>query len=417
MQHFEDLLFVEEIPNKDEIECPVCLNILTDPHQVSCCGHNFCGPCIQSVIVKSHPSSCPLCKETGFKAFPDKKCSLMIDALEVYCIHKSSGCRWSGKLKSISSHLSQEDREGECDYQEVKCKHEDCQQRYQRRNLSQHEMEVCPYRPYQCEHCLLDGLYLSIMKHLNDSCALYPTHCPNNCASEKMPRCDLNDHLNVCPLQPVDCVFSWAGCNDKPLRKDVHVHSADTKHMTLLAVACGQLAKDNESLKEDNERIKETCKELKEENQRLSKDNDSFKYHIHCVMNVGSYPILPVEVASDKDVSHFYTGVCGHHMSAKVVLMKRSPASSVSISTTFKVFLAFHEGIYDTFNHQLPKIIATYKDKVLTLLDDTDIYWQLPHDVLNDVSKNTVYLPEGIVHKLVNLDGMYTRFSFEISVA
>uniref|UniRef100_A0A1X7SXG9 Uncharacterized protein n=1 Tax=Amphimedon queenslandica TaxID=400682 RepID=A0A1X7SXG9_AMPQE len=55
-----------------------------------------------------------------------------------------------------------------------------------------------------------------------------------------MPRGSLTAHANQeCPLGPVDCVFSWAGCNDKPLRKDVHVHTADTKHMTLLAVACG----------------------------------------------------------------------------------------------------------------------------------------------------------------------------------
>uniref|UniRef100_A0A1X7TS85 Uncharacterized protein n=1 Tax=Amphimedon queenslandica TaxID=400682 RepID=A0A1X7TS85_AMPQE len=61
---------------------------------------------------------------------------------------------------------------------------------------------------------------------------------------------------------PVDCVFSWAGCNDKPLRKDVHVHTADTKHMTLLAVACGQL-------KKENEQIKEEYQEMKQENQKL----------------------------------------------------------------------------------------------------------------------------------------------------
>ena len=267
MQHFQDLLFVEEVPNKDEIECPVCLNILTDPHQVSCCGHNFCGSCIESVKLQAQPapSSCPLCKETAFQAFPDKKCSLMIDALEVYCIHKGRGCQWIGKLKDIPAHLSQGEREGECDYQEVKCKHENCQQQYQRHNLSQHETEVCPYRPYECEHCLLEGVYLSgIMRHLSDdTCALYPVHCPNDCTAGEMPRCDLNDHLNVCPLEPVDCVFSWAGCNDTPLRKDVHVHTADTKHMPLLAVACGQLKKENEEKKKKMKRLKKHARSSK----------------------------------------------------------------------------------------------------------------------------------------------------------
>uniref|UniRef100_A0A1X7T401 TRAF-type domain-containing protein n=1 Tax=Amphimedon queenslandica TaxID=400682 RepID=A0A1X7T401_AMPQE len=62
----------------------------------------------------------------------------------------------------------------------------------------------------------------------------YPVTCPNKCVSTKMPRGSLTAHINECPLEPVDCVFSWAGCNDKPLRKDVHVHTADTKHMTRL---------------------------------------------------------------------------------------------------------------------------------------------------------------------------------------
>ena len=79
-------------------------------------------------------------------------------------------------------------------------------------------------------------------------------------------------------MQPVDCVFSWAGCNDKPLRKDVHVHTADTKHMTLLAIACGQLKKENEQLKEEvrenNDKMK---KEIREKVEKLRKENINLK--------------------------------------------------------------------------------------------------------------------------------------------
>ena len=57
-----DLSFVEDLPKHVEIECPVCLNILTDPHLVSCCGHNFCGFCIERV--KASDGSCPMCKDS-----------------------------------------------------------------------------------------------------------------------------------------------------------------------------------------------------------------------------------------------------------------------------------------------------------------------------------------------------------------
>ena len=60
-----------------------------------------------------------------------------------------------------------------------------------------------------------------------------------------MPRGSVTDHVdNECPLQPVDCVFSWAGCKERPLRKDIELHTTDTKHMMILAVACGELKKE-----------------------------------------------------------------------------------------------------------------------------------------------------------------------------
>ena len=107
------------------------------------------------------------------------------------------------------------------------------------------------------------------MGHYND-CADYPIHCPNNCTLNTMPRHVLSAHINhQCPLEPVDCVFSWAGCNDKPLRKDVHVHTADTKHMTLLDAACGQLNKENKQIKKENLKIKVEVQRLEMENQKM----------------------------------------------------------------------------------------------------------------------------------------------------
>ena len=260
----EELSFVKELPEHVEIECPVCLNILTDPHLVSCCGHNFCGSCIERV--KASNGSCPVCKEEEYQAIPDKKCLRLINGLEVYCSNKEKGCQWKGELKNMSTHLNKEKREGECQYEEVKCQYEKCQERKQRRYLGDHEDKECPQRPFQCQYCGEEGTFLSITKDHYEECSQYPVTCPNKCVSTNMPRGSLTAHVNTeCPLEPVDCVFSWAGCNDKPLRKDVHVHTADTKHMTLLAVACGQLKKENEQIKEENKQIKEVSERFKEE--------------------------------------------------------------------------------------------------------------------------------------------------------
>ena len=45
----DELSFVEEIPKQIEIECPICLKVLANPHLVSCCGHHFCEDCIERV--------------------------------------------------------------------------------------------------------------------------------------------------------------------------------------------------------------------------------------------------------------------------------------------------------------------------------------------------------------------------------
>ncbi|XP_019861337.1 PREDICTED: TNF receptor-associated factor 5-like, partial [Amphimedon queenslandica] len=125
----EELSFVEDLPKHMEIECLVCLKLLTDPHIVSCCGHNFCGSCIERV--KTSNGSCPMCNEKEYQAIPDKKCSRIINGLEVYC----------------------KKREGECQYEEVKCRYRKCQERKQRRHLEDHEDKECPQRPFQCQYC------------------------------------------------------------------------------------------------------------------------------------------------------------------------------------------------------------------------------------------------------------------------
>ena len=344
----EELSFYKELPEHVEIECPVCLNILTDPHLVSCCGHNFCGSCIERV--RASNGSCPMCKEKKYQAMADKKCLRIINGLEVYCSNKKKGCQWKGELKNMSTHLNREKREGECQYEEVKCQYEKCQERKQRRYLKYHEDKECPQRPFQCEYCRSKGTFLSITK----------------------------DHYvnRECPLEPVDCVFSWAGCNDKPLRKDVHVHTADTKHMTLLAVACGQLKKENEQIKEEIADLKSRpCHE---------------------------YPLLPVDVPEESEAVHFYTSACGRHMSARVM--------------RWNVLLAFHEGKFDKFKPKFPKIFAKYRGKDIPLIVDTEAtYEQLPHDILKSIEwrrYGDTAVPQGVIKiKLGIEDGKHNFIS------
>ena len=402
----EELSFVKEVPEQIEIECPVCLHILTDPHLVTCCGHNFCGSCIERV--KASNGSCPMCKEEEYQSFIDKKCLRIINGLEVYCSNKKKGCQWKGELKNMSTHLNKEKREGECQYEEVKCGYKKCQERKQRRYLEDHEDKECPQRLVVCYYCRSKGTFLSITEDHFGVCSQYPVTCPNKCASTNIPRGSLTDHINECPLQSVDCVFSWAGCNDKPLRKDVHEHTADTKHMTLLAVACGQLKKENGEMKKENEvmtkengEIKKEVKAIKKENEVMKKhikilqnENTILKDHVHTATVHDSYPLLPIEIYEEnKAAVHFYTGACGQHMSARMI----------RVGTIFAVLLlAFHEGEFDKYNPKLPNIFFKYQLQVISLSKVIDVTEAtdklLPHDVLDTIT-SIDSLPSGVIRK------------------
>ncbi|XP_011404978.1 PREDICTED: TNF receptor-associated factor 3-like [Amphimedon queenslandica] len=202
-QFSKELSFVKEVPENMEIDCPICLNILTDPHIVSCCGHNFCGSCIERI--KASNGSCPMCKEKDYLSFVDKKCSRRINGLEVYCSNKEKGCQWKGELKNMSTHRNKEKIEGECQYEEVKCRYEKCLERKQRRYLKDHEDRECDQRPFQCQYRGEEGTFLSITKDHYEECRQYPVTCPNKCVSTNMPRGSLTAHINECPLEPVDC--------------------------------------------------------------------------------------------------------------------------------------------------------------------------------------------------------------------
>ena len=403
----EALSFVEDLPKHVEIKCPVCLGILTDPHLVSCCGHNFCGSCIERV--KASNGSCPMCKEKEYRSMVNKERIRIINGLEVYCCNNKKGCQWKGELKNISIHLNKEKREGECQYEEVKCRYEKCQERKQRRYLKEHEDKECPQRPFQCQYCRSKGTFLSITKNHYEECSQYPVTCPNKCVSTNMPRGSLTAHVNrECPLEPVDCVFSWAGCNDKPLRKDVHVHTADTKHMTLLAVACGQLKKENEQIKKENEKIKV----LEEENKKLTKEVVKLEKDVEIMNNENtilkdfvlsntkaddSYPLLPVYVIEGRAAVHFYTSACGRLMSARLM---RGGRNVTNRTVDFFILLAFHQGKFDKFKPKLRKMFTTFTDEDTPLLVDTEAtYEQLPHDILNSVrwKGDDTTVPQGVI--------------------
>ena len=139
-----DISFVNTVPQEIEVNCNVCLDLMMDPQLSGCCGHHFCLRCLREV--QRRQKSCPLCKEPKFTAILNKHLQRTIVNLRVYCPLKSNGCSWQGYVKSLSGHLMEKKREGECPYVTVPCENE-CGLKVERCRLREHENEVCPKRP------------------------------------------------------------------------------------------------------------------------------------------------------------------------------------------------------------------------------------------------------------------------------
>ena len=320
----DELSFAEEAPKRMDIECLLCRKILLDPQMIYN-GHNFCISCIKRV--KASDEACPKCQvDIG-----EEECLCSIEESTINCPNLEQGeqgCQWMGKWKDLPTHTNRGKREGECQYQEVKCRYEECGKKDQRYCLDLHEKQRCPQRPSVCIHCKLEGVYCFIYGEHIKKCSKFSTPCPNECTNVYMPRDSIPAHLATeCPLQPVDCVFSWAGCKERPLRRDIEQHSiTNTKHMMLLAVACGELKKENERLKKEN----------------------TYTHDLLVAVAADTLPTLPITVICGSDVAHFYTKLGGYHMSAAFNLDK--------------VYLAFHEGTFDRLMESEPHSMHFYHE-------------------------------------------------------
>ena len=85
-------------------KCPICLLVLREPYQATCCGKSFCKECIESV--KARSNKCPTCKTEDFFSYPNLGLQQSLYDFQVYCTHKSKGCEWTGELRELDNHLN-----------------------------------------------------------------------------------------------------------------------------------------------------------------------------------------------------------------------------------------------------------------------------------------------------------------------
>ena len=254
--------FTDKFP--DKYKCMICHKVQREATITSCCCKHYCKTCIEEWFRKQGVS-CPHCRSRSFNHFVNRQQVQDINELRVYCSNHKAGCKWEGKLEDLKSHV-----DSNCDYSTVNCPNK-CHEEMLRKDLKNHKQNDCFLRAYTCQHCGHKDTYHTITgecgkyghcdrhKGHYKRCQDFPLECPNECEEEKaIKRKDMGNHLEECPLQPVDCPFQEVGCTTHVVRKDLqgHIDSSDHHHLMLMMTAFKEIKKENAQLKEENRNIR-----------------------------------------------------------------------------------------------------------------------------------------------------------------
>ena len=256
----EEYDFVEQ-PSRDFF-CPVTFDVLLEPYLTECCGHHLSETANRQLQAQGKP--CPVCKEKLLKAVKDKYHKRRVSSLKVRCPHKAEGCRWQGELGSLEQHLNAKSSAGECRYVDVDCPYA-CGERVQRRSLEEHKSKRCPLRPFTCQYCNHKATHQKITKEHWPVCEKYPLPCPNECGEKEIERQHLKGHLEqTCPLEEIQCDFSYAGCGAQLQRRlmSAHVKEDTEAHLSLMAHKVPEL---EDKIKQQGDQIRQQGDQIKEQ--------------------------------------------------------------------------------------------------------------------------------------------------------
>ncbi|XP_064384962.1 TNF receptor-associated factor 4-like [Halichondria panicea] len=361
-----DCMFLEPPPEHLlQSECPVCLQIIREPHQVTCCGNSFCYSCIQRVKEDNKP--CPTCNKEGLTDFPDKRLKRSLYALKVRCSHQKDGCEWTGELGQLDEHLNTdplpEKQLNGCSFVEIDCLYK-CGDELQRRHIQNHQTNCCPKRPFDCEYC---HDYESTVDDVTNNhwpvCGSFPVPCPNQCGSN-FQRQNKNSHVaDECPLTTINCDFHHVGCAVKLPRQDMPEHLRENllTHISLLASSHAKqqdvLAEQKAMNIKQQAQINEQQDDLAEQkalNIKQYEEIRALRMQLNTVTMV-STPVLALtnyRYHQTNNVRWYSRPVYTHHQGYKICLgidAIRGPymyARSIGLNT-IKVYVFFMRGEFD----------------------------------------------------------------------
>ena len=267
-------------PPPDDVICPLCLDVVEEPHQFTCCGHHICKKCGDKIKQQATTPHCPMCRHNECTMLPDKYFERnTLNTLLIWC---TEVCGRKVELGQLKNHLSR------CPCVQDDCPY-GCGQQYQRRYIVEHK-EKCTKRPVICGYCKYQSTYEVIVNEHYPVCDKFPIICPNECSRDEIERGMLQDHLDKCPFQVVECEFSHVGCQEKVRRCDLAQHLSDNgvHHSVLSSKMIHKslhkiMEEKDRQLQEKDDELKEVIQQLQERDGKLD-DLSKKLEHLECIV-------------------------------------------------------------------------------------------------------------------------------------
>ena len=156
----------------------------------------------------------------------EKYIQRVVKSLEVRCSDYKEGCEWVGELRDLHDHL--DPAKGRCG---IACPF-DCSKYGRRIEMKEHSRH-CHKRMISCENCGYYNTFTIVTeKHYPICPARSPIDCPNqHCPVEGLRRHQLEQHLNECSHQLVDCPNT--GCSVRLPRGEMKLHTLQQHNLVL----------------------------------------------------------------------------------------------------------------------------------------------------------------------------------------
>lgn len=113
---------------EQNLKCPICLTVATDPYGNNCCGHLFCKRCIDHIT----DSKCPLCR----KQVKFRENTFIKRFMENYLIVCEFGCEEMLPISDMKFHRFS------CESAKFKCSINDCKIELKRNDMLTHMIQV-----------------------------------------------------------------------------------------------------------------------------------------------------------------------------------------------------------------------------------------------------------------------------------